>query len=417
MTRKPIIFEQDRQMQRRQRRLQRALRLGVLVLVAVAIALTSLYFYSRLAVEEQAARDRLRTFAELRAESLQRFLRAHAQETALWAGQEEMRERMRQLTQGWNALNAAERNALRQMLAPAPRTRPKASPLLDRKRNKAARNGSGGSKDSAPRAAGGVTAGNAASSMLNERTDAMNAFLALQRRIQAELENFLQHHGFANIHLITPEGFLVHSVHRRPDFGANLAVNGSIYAGRALGQTFQRALRLVSPGMVVFEDFHHYPEPDDPPRAFFASPLLEVEGTKVGVLVVEIDTAPIDRILDPGDALGRYAAIYAVGPDMLLRNDLPGHGSPTALRLRIDTPAVHRALDGEQVITTWRQQGKKRIGVAMPMEFQGVRWAVVTEMPLAEMRKPYQPYAVLWGLSVALILLLGAVQYWLMRRG
>ena len=385
MSRKPIIFERDVRMARRQQRLGRLMRLGVLLLVAIAIALASLYFYHRLAAEEQAARNRLRTFAELRASALHRFLRAHEQETALWASQRSMRQLARRYIGQWQAMTPQERASVRQMLSPARQ---------------------------------GKAASRAESALNTLRTDAINAFLALHRQTLSGMQAFLEHHGYANIHFLTPEGDLVFSARPRADFGQNLAINGSLYAGRALGQAFQRALRLISPGQVVFEDFQPYPQPDSPPRAFFAAPLLELEGEKVGVMAIELDTAPIDRILDANGALGPDALIYAVGPDMRLRNNLPGRPEPTALRLRMDSPAIRKALDGEQAIGTWKNdKGQRRIAIASPMNFSTVRWAVITEMPLDDMRKPYAPYKLLWGLAIALILLLGAVQYWLVRRG
>ena len=384
MSRKPIIFESDRRMARRQQRLNRLLRISVLLVVAAGITLVSLYFYSLLSREEQAARNRLRTFAELRASAAQRYLRAHQQETALWASQANMRRLMRHFVEQWQRMTPPERRQVRLMLSPG---------------------GNGG------------TSGQREEGLNTPRTDSVNAFLALQRQTLGSMQAFLEHHGYANIHFLTPRGDLIFSVHRRADFGHNLAINGSIYAGRALGRAFQRALRLISPGIVVFEDFSPYPGPQDPPRAFFAAPVMEPEGKKIGVMAIELDIGPISRILSADNVPGYNAVIYAVGPDRLLRNNLPGAPEPTALRRKMDTPAVRKALDGKQVITTWKNRGEKRIAVALPMDFDTVRWAVVTEMSLDEMRAPYRPYAVLWGLSVLLILLLGVLQYWLFRRG
>ncbi len=385
MSRKPIIFERDPKVVRRQRQMNRLLRLGTLAVVLLALVLTSLYFYQFLAREEQAARNHLRTFAELRASAVQRLLLAHKQETALWAAQAEMRKLGAELSAAWQAMSPAERASIRQMLNPAADGRRKVAdtPAID--------------------------------TFSGERSDAMNAFLALQRRVQGEMQAFLEHHGYANVHFVTTSGDLVFSANRRADFGANLSPNGSIYAARALGQAFQRGLRMISPGMVVFEDFQPYPGPDNAPRAFLAAPLLELEGEKIAVMIIEIDTRPIDAILQARNP-GINTVSYAVGPELLLRNNLPGDKF-MALKTRMDTPAVRRALDGETTTAIWKHNGRKRIGVALPMDFEDVRWAVVTEMSLAEMRAPYRPYRWLWAGAVALIVLLGGLQYWMVRRG
>ena len=82
MSRKPITFESDALQEQRRRHMERALRLSLLLAIIVALVGVSAYFYYRLHAEETAAITRLRTFAELRASAVSRFLASHEQETA-----------------------------------------------------------------------------------------------------------------------------------------------------------------------------------------------------------------------------------------------------------------------------------------------------------------------------------------------
>ena len=377
MSRKPITFESDALQEQRRRHMERALRLSLLLAIIVALVGVSAYFYYRLHAEETAAITRLRTFAELRASAVSRFLASHEQETALWAGQRSLQDIARRYIDRWHRLTPQQRADVRRLLTAARQQEPDAG----------------------------------------ANSDATEAYLTLLRQTQEDLRAFAQHHGYQNVYFFTPEGDMAFALTRRADFGLNFAINGSIYAGTPLGQAFQRALRLVSPGMAIFEDLSIYPPAGKKPVMFFAAPMLELEGEKIGVYVVEIGIDRLNALFANDSGFGRSVAIYAVGPDRRLRNDLPNVPQPAALRQRVHLPVLQKALAGEEVTMRWTgSDGVEKIVIALPLQQADVNWAIVTEMTLAEMRKPYRPYAWLWGVSVVIILLLGGLQFWLLRR-
>ncbi len=379
MSRKPITFDSDAIQQQRQRQVGRALRIGLLLAVLAALLGVSAFFYFRLHAEETAARTRLRTFAELRTSTVERFFASLAQETALWANQKSLRDTARRYITAWRHLSPPERATLRRMLASANQQQGASLPF--------------------------------------PHGDAVNAYLALHRETQENLRAFAHHHGYHNIYFFTPEGDMAFALNKHADFGLNFAINGSIHAGSHLGQAFQRALRLISPGQAVFEDFSVYPPAGKRPVMFFASPMLELEGAKVGVYAVEIGIERLNAIFAGDTGLGRSVAIYAIGPDMLFRNDMPEAEKPTALRRRSRMPFLKKVLAGEEVVTRWRgPDGIEKVVIALPLKQADANWAIVTEMALSEMRKPYRPHAWLWGASILLILLLGGMQLWLLRR-
>ncbi len=382
MSRRPITFESDAILARRRAQLDKALRFGLLLAVLAAVAVTSLYFYLRLSAEETEARRRLLTFTELRASAVERFLSSHEQETALWAGQSDMRQLATRYVDLWQRLDPREREAVRRMLVPA-----KLLPEAERQ------------------------------TPLPLRSEAINAYLALHRETLERMEAFRKHHGYRNVYFFTPDGNMAFAVRKRVDFGLNFGMNGSIYAGSGLGRAFQRGLRLISPGQAIFEDYSLYAPAGEKPVMFMAAPMLKPEGEKVGVYVVEVGVEPLNAIFAGDTGLGRSLSMYAVGPDLKLRSDLPGVTEPTALRRRMDIPAVRKALSGERVIITARGEAGRKVVIALPLESPEANWAVVTEMALAEMRRPYMPHAWLWAGSILLILLLGVLQYWIMRRG
>jgi hypothetical protein len=346
------------------------------------MAATSLYFWLRLSAEEAAAKRNLLTFTALRASAVERFLSSLKQETALWAGQKDMRDLAARYIGIWRRMTPTERQAVRRMLVPAR--------LLGREER---------------------------NTPMPLRSEAINAYLALHRKTLENLKAFIRHHGYRNIYFFTPEGDMAFAVEKRADFGLNFGMNGSVFAGSGLGRAFQRGLRLISPGQAIFEDYSLYGPAGGAPVMFMAAPMLELEGAKVGVYVVEIGADPLAAIFSGETGLGRSLTMYAVGPDLKPRGAPAGGSGLAAARGRMDAPIVRRALSGERVITTVSGGAERRIVIALPVESSDADWAVVTEMALSEMRRPYMPYAWLWGGGILLILLLGGIQYWIMRRG
>lgn len=380
MTRKPITFTQDHARQKWRKRRSRLLRLALLLFVVLAVAGISLYFQRLLATEEALARRRLETFAELRASAVRRFLLSHQQETALWSQQKTLTDIARQYIDIWQRMTPEEKVGMRYLFVPK-----------NKRTIKAAR--------------------------LHPITDAYADYTELHALTYANLRQFMKHHGYHDIYFFTPAGDLAFSVAKEDDFGFNFANNGGPYAATGLGEAFRRANALSTPGNAVFVDFSFYPPSGNAPAAFFAAPMFDDSGRKIGVYAIQISVSRLNASLRHHPGLGRTVRTYAVGQDHLLRSNLPDERQPTLLRKKVDIGPVKRALEGKRASAIVRDdEGERRYLVALPMNFADVRWAIVTDMSLRELREPYQPYRWLWIFSVALIILLGLVQWWLLRR-
>ena len=72
-----------------------------------------------------------------------------------------------------------------------------------------------------------------------------------------------------------------------------------------------------------------------------------------------------------------------------MRSDSRFSNEPTTLKTRVDTPTVSLALDGESgmdVVPDYR--GIPVFSAYGPLDFEGVRWAVMAEIDEAEVRQP-----------------------------
>ena len=380
MTRKPITFMQDDARRQRLQRQSRLLHLALLLVVVLAMAGASLYFYRLVHGEEQLARRRLETFAELRASAVRRFLLSHQQETSLWSRHPTLTRIARQYIRIWQRMTPAEKAAMRYLFVPANRRTIKAE-------------------------------------RLKTPTDAYADYTELHALTYADLRQFTRHHGYHDIFFFTPRGDLAFTVAKEDDFGLNFAINGGPYAATGLGRAFRMANALSTPGKAVFVDYTFYPPSDNKPAAFLAAPMFDEQGRKIGVYAIQLSVDRLDAALRHDSGLGYGLRAYAVGRDLLLRNNLPDAKEPTLLRRKVDTAPVRQALQGRRASAILKNEGgQKRFVVALPMDFAGVRWAIVTDMPLQELRAPYRPYIWLWAFSLALILLLAGIQWWLMQR-
>ncbi len=380
MGRKPITFLKDERRQRRRRRVRRLLQLALLGFVIVAIAGISLYFHRFIEEQKEMAARRLETFAELRLSAVRRFLLSHQQETALWSQEKTLTSVARQYIEIWRRMTEEEKAGMRYLFVPE-----------NRRTIKARR--------------------------LSSITDAYADYTELHALTYANLRRFMRHHGYYDIFFFTPEGDLAFTVMKEDDFGLNFTHNGGPYAATGLGRAFRAANALHTGGRAVFMDFSFYPPSNNAPAAFFAAPMFDERDRKIGIYAIQIPVDRLDAILRHNAGMGQSVRTYAVGEDLLLRNNLPDAKEPTLLRRKVDIEPVKRALQGKRVsITMLDEHGERRFLVALPMNFAGVRWAIVTDMALEEMHEPIRPYYWLWLFSVGIIVLLGGVQIWLLQR-
>lgn len=379
MSRKPIIFDTSEKA-RKARRFNRLLRLGLVGLAVIAIVGASLHFHGIWQTEERAATMRLHTITELRRSSLKRFLDSHARETILWANNDKMRKVATEFITHWMKMTPAERAGMRHR-------------FIDAKLRK-------GDDE-----------------RLKEPGDAFFDYNDLHALVIGEMRNFMAHHGYYDVFFLTPAGDLAFSVAKEDDFGRNFAKDGGPYAESGLGRAFRKAMASRGKNHVVFVDFTPYAPSNGAPAAFFAAPILDSSNRKVGVYAIQLPVKKLDALMQYSAGLGDSGETYAVGPDFLMRNNSRLSKQPTLLKRKVETDAVKKALAGEAVTTTGTDKdGGKTQVIALPLEFMGVRWAVITEMSLAELRKPYMPYAWFYALTVLFIILMVAAQYWMLKR-
>lgn len=228
-----------------------------------------------------------------------------------------------------------------------------------------------------------------------ERAADDSRYSEVHARYHYWLRSFLLHRGVYDVFLFEPDGDLVYTSFKEREFATNL-IRGE-WKDSALGEAFRRALDNPFPSYVAFFDFAPYAPSGGAPAAFFSSTVLDDDGTVLGVLVFQIPSARINRLMQARSGMGETGETYLVGSDLLMRSDSRFAEESTTLRTRVDTATVHLALEGQEGFqATVDYRGVPVYSAFGPIDFEGVRWAVLAEIDVAETQTRIQALRRLW---------------------
>jgi class 3 adenylate cyclase len=252
--------------------------------------------------------------------------------------------------------------------------------------------------------------------------------------------------GYKDIQLIAPDGNVVYSVEKEPDFGTNLP--SGPYSESSLARVYTAARQQKDRGKVELADFTIFAASGNVPSAFFGVPLLE--GSQLlGVLAVELS---IDSVNDAmtghrgwaHEGFGATGEAYLVGDDHLLRSDsrflledkaaflsaIVANGVPQGVADRIGqlgtsvlhqpvhTEATKEALSGQTGAGEMRDyRGVRTLTAYRPAGIPGVNWGLVAKRDFKDAMAPviaFKRQVALFG--VAFVVLVTMLSLWLAGR-
>ncbi|PHR94281.1 MAG: hypothetical protein COA69_01415 [Robiginitomaculum sp.] len=376
MNLKPIILEDPIANVLRSKAFNKRLMALMSVLTVLSLLVVSVYFYGVFKDEERAIESRLETVTELRRAAISRFMTSQDQETRLWAAHESIHATAEALFECWARLDGQERQDIRRLYA---------------------RGGEGLQAD------------------LQTGSDAVQAYKKMHARAHKVLKAFKEHHEYYDVFLFNADGDLVYSVEKEDDFGLNFSAEGDQYKNSGLGQVFREAFTSQEQAS-SFVDFLPYAPSNDDAASFLARPILSQEGDVIGVYAIQVPTDNFNAKLQYASGLGNTGETYLVGEDLLMRNDSRLSEAHTALMRTVDTDIVRDALQGHDVLRKGINfNGKTTLAAAKPMDFNGIRWAVVTEVESAELWAPFRPYILFYMVAMLFVVTFAILQYLLLR--
>ncbi|MBI1422605.1 MAG: HAMP domain-containing protein [Gammaproteobacteria bacterium] len=217
-----------------------------------------------------------------------------------------------------------------------------------------------------------------------------------------------------DMYLVDPNGNVVYSVQKYPDFGTDL--NTGPYKDTALARTYQAAIKSGDYTFVSISDIEPHPASFNRPAFFIASPIQNLEEEDayeiLGVLVLKVSPAEINAIMTSDSkwkevGMGTSGDAFLVGADKTLRSNyralvqdkagfikrISEQFKPDVLqtmalqdtaidRLRLDhNSAVDAALAGKQGVARSRSvTGEATLTAYTPLTFKNLHWAVISEI-------------------------------------
>ncbi|WP_258238354.1 methyl-accepting chemotaxis protein [Arcobacter sp. CECT 8983] len=133
-------------------------------------------------------------------------------------------------------------------------------------------------------------------------------------------KNYIKGYNYEDIYLIdAKKGHVYYSVTKKSDFGENLK-SGKL-KDSALALVWKNTIENKS---ITFIDMKTYAPSDNKPTMFLGIPIYEdgyEDGTMLSVLVIQIKTEDINKIMQSRQGYGTSQEDYLVGADYLMRSD------------------------------------------------------------------------------------------------
>ncbi|MEZ5823624.1 MAG: methyl-accepting chemotaxis protein [Geminicoccaceae bacterium] len=317
--------------------------------LAVAAATTTMAYMTASGRLLDARRDKLQTVVELRREQLEQYLGSIEEDARTLATSTMVIDALASFDDGWRALGSNPQDRLRSL-------------YVEGNPNPA------GKKDNFDRASDG------------------SPYSEAHGHFHPGLRDFARERGYHDLFLVNGRGELVYSVFKEADFATNL-VSGR-WSDTDLGRAYKAARDQSASGQPAFFDFDRYEPRDNAPASFISSPILGAGGEFEGAVVLQMPVDRINTLLSGATGLGETGEMHIVGPDFLVRND-SRFQKDAILAHEVDNIAIRSALAGKAgIVETVNEENNPAEVAYAPVEFLGVKWALMAEMERAEIVGP-----------------------------
>lgn len=228
----------------------------------------------------------------------------------------------------------------------------------------------------------------------------------------ALLAYFIQIFDYSHIYLLADTGDLLYDV-SRPGDKDGTEPDAGVYA-EALGRFGRAVKKADDPTM---SDLVH-PEDAGQPCLFMGAPIYDKDGSRLALLVFQIDADRVNSFLEGSNGLGESGETYLVGSDHLLRSRSRFLDKNSILKKTINTQAVKAALNnkaGTERIKDYRNTEvlSAYSGFNLQERFgTDFNWAVITEADASEALAMLNKLGlnIIWTVLI-LMLLIGLMGY------
>jgi hypothetical protein len=277
--------------------------------------------------------------------------------------------------------------------------------------------------------------------------DESNSYAEAHTRFHPFLNAFQRNMEFVDVLLIDSKGNVVYSTAKHVDFATNLFKGP--YQKSNLSKMVTRLLNQSKRDEVAFVDYEHY-EPSYFRPAMFMGTAIYDGDEKIGVLALQLPTAPIQHIITnnqdwEGEGLATTGEVNLIGQDRKIRTNtrsilsnpllyytnIKNSGKTDSVTLerikRLETTILLREAKGEAVIRALKGErgnilgrdflGNQVLYVYAPIDVFNTRWAIQTEINAEEIFQSVYSFRNRLFIISAVILLVQAVLGFFLAQG
>ncbi len=249
------------------------------------------------------------------------------------------------------------------------------------------------------------------------------SFKNLDKSYLPKVQRLMEAFRIANLALVNINGQIVFSY--QPDtYGwlAGRSLTKGPLQDKKIGACYRHAMSEdgVNP---VFADYEYVSEFNKTMTFLCLKTFSEFDhlsegikkGDVMGVVIVEISTDQVNKLLSSREGMGTSGQTYLVGDDSLLRSDFflekDTHNIITShkAKTRTDSPSIKAAVAGQSGLKTVIDPlAKQVISSFSPIEIMGHKWAILVEKRTEEVFAPVNT-TLLIVIGVSFVLMLFAV--------
>lgn len=207
----------------------------------------------------------------------------------------------------------------------------------------------------------------------------LSLYSTIHAKFHPWFRKLLIQRDYYDVFIFDERGNLLYTVFKEADFATN------IYSGKWKDTDLATLYKTIKDNpvkdTVTYMDFKPYSPSNNAPAAFVGAPILDHDGTFIGVLAYQM---PIERINSIGvvhkDA-SETAIVRMIGNDFLYRNDPdPTDDDHPILVKKFENEAVKSALAGKSAIVWDTIDGKDVLIAAGSANIFGQTWAITVSI-------------------------------------
>lgn len=242
---------------------------------------------------------------------------------------------------------------------------------------------------------------------------------------------YLGYHGYPDAFMVDLSGNVVYSRQKSAVFGTNLATGE--FSSTNLAQVYEALKEAEEVDRVYLVDAAPF---EGQVALFIGSPIYQGD-SQVGMLIYRPPFEQINSVMQQVTGLGEGGDSYLVGADGLLRSDsrftaeLGVASTILTPQVRAQTQAVQEALAGNsgtavtqdfrrrEVLSSWAPLTAAELRDNDLTGFHhlidsSINWALITEVPLAEVQAPVRRLALITGVVILAAILLVVIMAFLL---